>query len=582
MKNTVKNRAAIAVLSVIAVFLFVSTGWANEYYVDYTAGNDSNYGTSAATPWKHSPGDAKAASIAASAVLSAGDAVYFKKGVTYVGQITNRRSGAAVSSGTTGSIPRVGVFVDNRASFGADGVASGDYLYIYNNSTSGSWVNSMGLWTIASVDSNTQITLNGSAKDLHSTGEMAYRIFRPVTYTSTASFGSGKATITGSGTRDYIFNVNGQNFIRIANLELINLRDVPADGCSNPKSQGAIYSSGTVDTLVVENVNFSNVWSGLRADSLRYSVVRNNTVDGFGFIGLSAGKYGLLENNTLTDGTSGIRSGAEYTVIRFNTLTQLNHPAANYCGYHSDGIGPFFSSSSSPGSNKYGWIYGNLISNTVKGIFLEYNNGGTSNWTIHSNVLIGHSGAGGSGTTGIAVNSAPNTKVYGNTIFGINGSAGWINAIEVIERAGQGGSTNVELKNNILYSLNSSAGGVKVDGASQPGFVAEGNLYYTPSRSNLFKWGSTLLTWSQWTARGNDTAGNSSFGTDPLFIDTVGTTAAALNLRLQPRSTALNSPYSLSVDTRDRDLNVRSKLTNWDRGAYEQDVIAPLPPQIIN
>jgi hypothetical protein len=54
----------------------------NTYYIDYSAGDDSNSGTSTASAWKHSPGDYRASGNA-NIVLSPGDTVVFKGGVVY-------------------------------------------------------------------------------------------------------------------------------------------------------------------------------------------------------------------------------------------------------------------------------------------------------------------------------------------------------------------------------------------------------------------------------------------------------------------------------------------------------------------
>jgi peptidoglycan hydrolase-like protein with peptidoglycan-binding domain len=64
------------------------------YYVDFASGADTNSGTQA-SPWKHSPGDPSASDNPKSVILKAGDAVYFKGGVRYYGQIKLNGSGAA-------------------------------------------------------------------------------------------------------------------------------------------------------------------------------------------------------------------------------------------------------------------------------------------------------------------------------------------------------------------------------------------------------------------------------------------------------------------------------------------------------
>ena len=63
------------------------------YYVDYSMGSDLSAGTSTGAAWKHCPGDSNASGNAA-ITLSAGDKVYFKKGVTYSGKITANGNGS--------------------------------------------------------------------------------------------------------------------------------------------------------------------------------------------------------------------------------------------------------------------------------------------------------------------------------------------------------------------------------------------------------------------------------------------------------------------------------------------------------
>jgi parallel beta-helix repeat protein len=71
-----------------------SGGTGATYYVDFTAGNDANSGTSSASPWKRAPGDPLAIGAAAAAVLRGGDTVRFKGGTSYRGSIKLRFSGA--------------------------------------------------------------------------------------------------------------------------------------------------------------------------------------------------------------------------------------------------------------------------------------------------------------------------------------------------------------------------------------------------------------------------------------------------------------------------------------------------------
>jgi hypothetical protein len=81
--------------SAITILLFCSFSVAAEYYVDFLEGNDTNSGTGQTEAWKHCPGDPLAEGLAAGALLSGGDIVYFKGGVYYRGEIRINTGGTA-------------------------------------------------------------------------------------------------------------------------------------------------------------------------------------------------------------------------------------------------------------------------------------------------------------------------------------------------------------------------------------------------------------------------------------------------------------------------------------------------------
>ncbi|MCC3303883.1 right-handed parallel beta-helix repeat-containing protein [Sneathiella sp. HT1-7] len=60
---------------------------AQDLFVDFEKGKDSNSGITKSAPWQHAPGDANAASNAGSYKLRPGDVVNFKGGVEYLGSI---------------------------------------------------------------------------------------------------------------------------------------------------------------------------------------------------------------------------------------------------------------------------------------------------------------------------------------------------------------------------------------------------------------------------------------------------------------------------------------------------------------
>jgi Right handed beta helix region len=92
-----KHKSYLTLLAAMAIFfaLGVSNAFSSTYYVDFAGGNDSNTGTSTASPWVHCPGDPNAAGKPATTTLAPGDKVFFKGGVQYNGQVNVNWAGAS-------------------------------------------------------------------------------------------------------------------------------------------------------------------------------------------------------------------------------------------------------------------------------------------------------------------------------------------------------------------------------------------------------------------------------------------------------------------------------------------------------
>lgn len=570
--NSRKYLLTLAFLMFLEIFALAKSSWAANYYIDYQLGDDSNTGTQTSSPWKHCPGDSNAINTAASTALKPGDTVYFKKGVTYIGQIATNSGGSEVDYGTNGTINAGGAFSSLGQNF-LTTVTAGNWIYIYNNSSTGAYNSSTGFFQIASVDSDTELTLTGYTGKAYATAELPYRIWKPISYTST-SWGTGEAVISGNSTYNYAFRVQN-SYLLISNLKFIDGQwpaGYPGPSCTVPVGGTIWDNSGAITGLVVSGCTFDNWWvaSYVQPSETGYFVLKDNTLNAIGSLGLVGSNYSLMENNKITDTGSAIRGAGKYSIVRFNTITDCAHSSATYCGVHSDGIGPLFSSSSDPGGNQYGWIYGNYIANTVMGIFLEYNNRGTSNWTIHSNVLVGYYGAGGSGSGAISITSAPNTKIYNNTIFGINGSSGWASGINISHREGYSiPSSSCEIINNIMYSTNTNAPGVGVDNIDfASGLISDYNWFYLPNRATPFSYGGVpFKNFSQWQALGFDT--NSFNGMDPNFVDANGSTYDQIDLRLAENSGPRDKGESILTVDRDLNKTARPQGSAWDIGAYE-------------
>jgi hypothetical protein len=601
-----KDKASFAITFLFFV-LSSAPAWATNYYVDYVDGLDTNTGTLQITAWKHCPGDEQATSNASITVLQAGDNIYFKRGVTYIGEITCNISGQLCDSGANGTIKAGGVFTSADQNF-LTTVATGDYICIYNHeedgdgnlTPGGKYLGSIGVWRIDSVNSDTQLTLDGFDGEAYSTPAMYYHIQRMISYTSRDDWGTGDAVISGDYTTTRLFRVNnGKNYLRWAYLNFQNTYWPPNGSCVNSAFVGAIIQNGggyKVTGHVVEHCSFNSCWQGHYMAGSDYSVFQHNTSFDNGQKIFSGGIDGLIQYNIVDNGGNGFAVGNYETVVRFNRITNMSKGKAEICGEHSNAIFPIVSPAADPGGNKYGWIYGNYFANVVEGIQSGNTSGGIYGWTYHSNVFVGYLGivSGpygrvGQGSEAIEVEDAPHTKIYNNTFIGMNGQKGWISAVKIFKT--NTASTNCELKNNIFYftGLNDGSIGVGYSGAgdnSADGFISSNNYFYYPN-STVSPFGIYKVekSWSQWQAAGYDVSG-SAYNTDPKLVDAVvenpnGEVTGQLNLSLQSSSPcrdagAVLSPYFTT------DINGTSRPSGigWDIGAFEY--ISTSQQQVVN
>jgi parallel beta-helix repeat protein len=91
-RNRLRPLGAALLLALLAA---CDQAAAATYYVDFVGGSDNAAGTSAASAWKHAPGDREASGNAGSAQLRAGDKVRFRGGVAYRGTIRMPADGSA-------------------------------------------------------------------------------------------------------------------------------------------------------------------------------------------------------------------------------------------------------------------------------------------------------------------------------------------------------------------------------------------------------------------------------------------------------------------------------------------------------
>src|ERR1035441_4847512 len=100
------------ILSLFCLFYLTAPG--ATYYVDYSAGADTNNGTSTNAAWQHCPGDFAVIGIPATNNLNLGDTIFFKGGVVYsfalaaatnIFGVVSTNSGITINySGSAGSV----------------------------------------------------------------------------------------------------------------------------------------------------------------------------------------------------------------------------------------------------------------------------------------------------------------------------------------------------------------------------------------------------------------------------------------------------------------------------------------------
>ena len=98
LKGSKKNNIIMKNLFMLLLLCMSMAAGATNYYIDFTAGNDANTGTSAAFAWK-------TLVKVNSASLSSGDVLYFKRGESWYGSITRSLSNITIDAYGTGQLP---------------------------------------------------------------------------------------------------------------------------------------------------------------------------------------------------------------------------------------------------------------------------------------------------------------------------------------------------------------------------------------------------------------------------------------------------------------------------------------------
>jgi hypothetical protein len=278
-----------------------------------------------------------------------------------------------------------------------------------------------------------------------------------------------------------------------------------------------------------------------------------------------------MEGNTFTDTGSTIRALGDHSVIRNNSISNALHGSGDYCGNHSDGIGPVW-------GHDYTWIIGNTIQDTLMYIFFEYNGESTYNYIVN-NLLIRTDTSGETNGQAITIINAPNTTVDGNLIIDVGSTGVFSVGIKFYNRASDGSgyeSPNGTARNNILIAVGENkTTGITIgtgDAESSPGFAANNNYYYFPNLTEgtkTFSIAGVTKTWAEWRVAGYDVASPETgcCGTDPGLTDIVA--AGGFDFTASSASSAVVNTGATASYPYDKNNITRPQGATWDIGAYE-------------
>jgi hypothetical protein len=554
------HRLCIAIGAVIYIgTLSLMSAAAATYYVDFSAGSDTNNGTSMVTSWKHSPGDFGATGAAGSTGLVGGDTVIFKGGVNYTNTITLLWSGAA-GNPVTYDGNSAGTFGSGRA------VSSG------NNSTNQIY-GFYGSGKSNLVFRNIESTLwGGHGSIAWSCGASAdypgYGIYlnacNYVTVRDSYFHDLGDWTNAPNMSEQYMEGTGVEVFnsgwgITVTNCEFTH---IGMDGIIIEPKQGAAICTN----IVIVNNNFHDYvrWcidlaSGADNCTLSDVIIDGNQIHDLyqyytaGWLGCS----GLwphtdpiimrLANNPPVGGQT-LGTTSQPIVVRNNTFYQ-NPPSQYAVGTAA------------------------IFMTTFGGRVLIYNNTFVNALYLGDGTIYCQDGV----DPAASPNARPDYHFYNNTFLG---DTYCVMLRTVTTPLASFALTNgtVRVKNNIFYKTdNGAAFQVEYgeDGYSTPTEI-DYNIYYSPTRPDK----DVAHVWASGVGLYEDFAGLQALGweahgmyTNPTLVDVsygVGPKSSLNNVHLQTNSPSIGAGVNLSAYfTTDKNGLERPQVGPWDIGAYK-------------
>ncbi len=533
-----------------------------DYFVDATAGNDSNDGLSEGAPWK------TIAKVSA-ASFSAGDTISFKRGEKWREQLM------VPSSGSSGNPITFGAYGtgDDPVISGADDITGAAYKW----TASGSGANEFYLEAVVGGDPSLgdgpdQIYMDGVRLLIGTAGSLSDHEwdwadndtlgFSTVYLRDESGDPDGSGVVIEASVREAGIRSGGKSYLTIDGLtvERANLHGVyflgvassnlTVQNCTTKEChRGGIVFDSTLAAQTVLLVDactvHDNGGSGVNVfDDFGDLIVQNCTV----------------YNNctSIADFTAGIKTfslaGARSNgiTIKINTVYDNGEGAPG----EERGYGIWVDS---PGTDVI--IERNLCYGNQKfGIQFEFGAADQSGRRISYNICRDNTGGGI-----LVARRTHDCLVYNNTCVD---NIGFGN----IAILGESGGDPVGMEDNIILnnicwggtkSLNAQ-GGAENDGVNGDNNLYQGNLF-GPDQSNGIRWGgdfySTLAAWV--TAVGAAATGN--INDDPLFADEGGND---FHLQPTPTSPAIDAGTDVSL-TQDFDGVSVPRGGGVDLGAFE-------------
>jgi parallel beta-helix repeat protein len=496
-----RNQCRQAVTLIIGLLLVLtsSASWATTYYVDATAGADTNSGISPTTAWK------SIAKVNGSS-FQPGDQILFKAGCVWRETFTVPSSGSAgnpiiIGQYGSGSKPVItgadvmSNFTPVAAAYAKTGITTQPNNVIY---TKNGVTTRLTLHHVTSAVGNMEWDWSGGTLYVN-VGEDPVNGIVEASQRDTAIFVNGKSYLLFQNIRADMGNNYGSFFVWTNAVPTSNITIQDCEAWYGAR-QGFFVGNAnatykTTYVTVQRCLAAFNGWSGIDIGTgtnqviLRNNIAHHNTADQTAIYHAGIHVWGnQVDLSMLT--ITGNESYSNYN--NSGNLWGLGN------GFHIDEVAP---GGTVIVSNNY------AHDNHDNGIFVEHSSG----VQVYYNIL---SGNGGYGT--LIFRSATGNKVFNNTAN--QNSVG----IGIVGNGASNEMTNNQVKNNISVA-NTSSQLSAIYGGENDGVRGSGNIYsnncFGNQTSGFITWGAgqLLSSYTAWeTAYGQPTT---SVKSDPQFVD---------------------------------------------------------------